>query len=148
MPTIKKYIVVSNDNLSKIAIKFYGPEEGNRLVNINKIFNANKNVLDSPDDVGVGQKLIIPSLNTQQFELVPLGPRPSAGVVERVKKALKNVNAKTELPVYTTKDGDSLWQIAASKLGDGSRYHEIVKLNKLEDPDTVPIGIKLKMPKP
>lgn len=33
------------------------------------------------------------------------------------------------LPRYTVMPGDSLWQIAEERLGDGSRYHEIAKLN-------------------
>jgi nucleoid-associated protein YgaU len=143
IPVIKKYKVVSGDNLSKIAVKMYGAEEGNRYVNINKIFGANKNILDSVDDVRIDQVLIIPPLNMQQFELVPMPPKPSKSVVDKIKNALK----KIELPRYTTKDGDSLWSIAASELGDGSRYHEIVKLNKIEDEDTVGVGITLKLPK-
>lgn len=31
---------------------------------------------------------------------------------------------------YTIKSGDSLWSIAASQLGDGTRYKEIYELNK------------------
>jgi nucleoid-associated protein YgaU len=144
---IKKYTVASGDNLSTIALKSYGAEEGNRLVNINKIFNANKDILDSPDDVRIGQKLIIPPLNMPQFELVTMPVKPSVSAFEKVKTALNNITAKIELPRYTTRDGDSLWSIAASKLGDGNRYHEIVKLNKLEDEDTVGVGITLKLPK-
>jgi len=143
IPVVKKYTVVPGDNLSKIAVKMYGAEEGNRYVNINKIFNANKSILDSVNDVRDGQVLIIPPLNTAQFELVPMPEKPSVSVVEKIKAALK----KPELPRYTTKDGDSLWSIAASKLGDGNRYNEIAKLNKLEDEDTVGVGITLKLPK-
>ena len=33
------------------------------------------------------------------------------------------------LPSYTVMPGDSLWQIAEERLGDGGRYHEIAKLN-------------------
>lgn len=148
-PVIKRYTVVDGDNLSKIAIKVYGPEEGNRLFNINKIFNANKSILDSPDDVRVGQKLIVPLLSPQ-FELVSMPSKPSVGVMERLKTAVKRATTKPKpkkLPQYTTKDGDSLWAIAASKLGDGNRYHEIAKLNKLDDEESLAIGTKLKLPK-
>jgi hypothetical protein len=56
------YIVKSGDNLSSIAKKFYGVEEGNRLINVQKIFEANRETLKSPDEVYIGQKLLIPPL--------------------------------------------------------------------------------------
>lgn len=58
----KIYIVCKGDNLADIAKKFYGPEEGNRRVNVQRIFVANKKSLESPDKIYPGQKLKIPSL--------------------------------------------------------------------------------------
>jgi LysM repeat protein len=49
------YEVVSGDNLSKIAKKFYG--DANKYT---KIFEANKDQLKDPDKIKVGQKLKIP----------------------------------------------------------------------------------------
>lgn len=46
---------------------------------------------------------------------------------------------------YTVKKGDSLWKIAADKLGKGSRYTEIKVLSGLTS-DTIQIGQKLKIP--
>ncbi|MBB4785807.1 LysM peptidoglycan-binding domain-containing protein [Streptomyces rapamycinicus] len=43
--------------------------------------------------------------------------------------------------------GDTLWSIAASKLGDGARWPEIAKLNGLKDADQIVPGQKLKLPK-
>ena len=37
---------------------------------------------------------------------------------------------KNKTRTYTTQEGDTLWKIAQQKLGDGSRYREIVELNK------------------
>ncbi|MER7874821.1 N-acetylmuramoyl-L-alanine amidase [Streptomyces solisilvae] len=48
---------------------------------------------------------------------------------------------------YTVGKGDTLWSIAASKLGDGSRWTEIAKLNGLKDPGAIAVGQKLKLPK-
>jgi LysM repeat protein len=42
--------------------------------------------------------------------------------------------------------GDSLWKIAAAKLGNGARYPEIKSLNGLSG-DTIFAGQKLKIPK-
>lgn len=58
----KYHIVRKGENLGEIAKKFYGPKEGNRIVNIKKIFEANSKSLISPDKIYPGQKLIIPSL--------------------------------------------------------------------------------------
>ena len=50
--------------------------------------------------------------------------------------------------LYTVQDGDSLWEIAASQLGDGNRYKEIIQLNPNVSPDgrNLAVGTKLKIP--
>jgi len=58
----KVYIVCRGDNLADIAKKFYGPDEGNRRANVQRIFEANSKLLETPDEIYPGQKLIIPSL--------------------------------------------------------------------------------------
>ena len=47
--------------------------------------------------------------------------------------------------IYTVKKGDSLWAIATKYLGRGSRYKEIMNLNRLKT-DVLSIGQKLKIP--
>ncbi|AEM87096.1 LysM peptidoglycan-binding domain-containing protein [Streptomyces violaceusniger] len=49
--------------------------------------------------------------------------------------------------VYKVGRGDTLWSIAASKLGNGARYKEIAKLNGLKDADKLTPGQELKLPK-
>lgn len=46
---------------------------------------------------------------------------------------------------YTVRSGDSLWKIALSQLGDGSRYTEIKTLNGLKS-NTINVGQVLKLP--
>jgi nucleoid-associated protein YgaU len=134
------YEVLPGDSLAKIAQKFYGVEQGNRLVNIEKIYNANKDNLESIDSIQVGQKLIIPKLENQTDALLKTGLFEKA---EQPKPA-----SKEQFKFYTIKESDSLWQIAARQLGDGNRYKEILQLNKavLTDADTLAIGTKIKLP--
>ena len=47
---------------------------------------------------------------------------------------------------YTVQRGDSLWKIAQSQLGSGSRYREIISLNNLKN-ETVYPGQVLRLPK-
>ena len=124
----KIYVVVDGDNLAVIAKKFYGDEEGNRTINVTRIFQANRKLLGSPDEIYVGQKLIIP-------------PLPASAPDETKTDGRKGKQ-------HIVREGDSLWKIAAEQLGDGSRYTEIAKLNAdiLDDEDTLSIGMRLKMP--
>lgn len=52
---------------------------------------------------------------------------------------------KAAYATYTVKKGDSLWAIAVAKLGNGSRYPEIKKLNGLTS-DVIHAGQVLKIP--
>ncbi|MCQ6250924.1 N-acetylmuramoyl-L-alanine amidase [Streptomyces malaysiensis] len=69
------------------------------------------------------------------------------GMRDRVAARLKTKPGSSTGTTYTVGKGDTLWSIAASKLGDGSRYKEIAKLNGLKDADQIVPGQKLKLPK-
>lgn len=48
---------------------------------------------------------------------------------------------------YVIKEGDSFWKIAASQLGSGARYKEIIELNPHISPDKpLVIGTKIRIP--
>jgi nucleoid-associated protein YgaU len=104
-------------------------------------------MLKSKNDLQVGQKLIIPSLK-QQFQPVTQPAGPAVIVVNRIRTAVNSIADAARPKYYTVKDGDSLWSIAASKLGDGNRYDEILKLNNstVPDEDSLAAGVKLKLP--
>ncbi len=171
LPGSKSYVVVEGDTLPAIAKKMYGPEEGNRMVNIERIFQANLGILKSPSLVVVGQKLIIPPLprpagaaapapaptpvarTATPAEVLPPAlfekPRPSSEsttISDKVKSLLHRAPATLPAPlpegrVYTVQDGDNLWKIAATQLGAGSRWDEIHKLNS----DVLPSQDSLKV---
>ncbi len=162
----KVYVVAEGDSLAIIAKKFYGEEEGNKAVNVNRIYEANRKNLKSADELYVGQKLMIPLLRTSVqdkskiksvfapkiFEKVEsIGKRHFGGErkgdpILRKTEKWKPVVARTNR--YVVREGDSLWRIAAEKLGDGNRFREIFKLNTgiLEDEDNLVVGMELKIP--
>jgi len=149
---IRTHVVKSGEILPVIAKHYYGEEQGNRRIVIQKLYEANTAVLKSPDHVCVGQKLTIPSLdelfNTSSG--VVKAPRPSKGVFEKISEVFKPVGKKDirSISEYIVQEGDSLWSIAQQNLGDGSRYAEIVRMNKstIKRANDVVIGTRLKLP--
>ena len=147
------YVVSDGDRLSDIAIKFYGPKEGKKFANVQKIYEANKKTLKSIDELQVGQKLVIPPLNEKEKAIL------KTGLFEKVAKETKPAAAPAAAPVvekkaskplqeYVIKEQDTLWKIAAKFLGDGNRYEEIASLNEsvIKDPENLVVGTKIKIP--
>ena len=54
----RMYVTRRGDNLTAIARKFYRTPSRKAVM---KIFNANRNVLQTPDSLGVGVKIVIPN---------------------------------------------------------------------------------------
>jgi nucleoid-associated protein YgaU len=149
----KVYVVQQDDNLATIAKKFYGPEQGNKRINITRIFNANRKLLTSPHEIDLGQKLIIPELPAS----MPAKDKAESVLratmfeqVESIGRKLVSVDRdKAEQGRwYVVREGDNLWKIAAEKLGSGPRYSEISRLNAdiLDSEDDIPVGMRLRMP--
>jgi len=151
-PTLpKSYIVASGDNLSAIAKKFYGKDEGNRIKNVIRIFKANRKILKSADEIYEGQKIIIPPVPALDKDRIA-GGLPGK-MFEKVK-SIGRIRVPKKRPKagrsggYVVRDGDSLWRIAAEHFGDGSRYGEIARLNAdiLDDEDYLSVGMRLRLP--
>ena len=49
---------------------------------------------------------------------------------------------------YTVKKSDTLWAIAASKLGSGTKYQELAKWNNIPNPNLIYVGQVLTLEKP
>jgi nucleoid-associated protein YgaU len=158
----RTYVVGEGESLSTVAKKVYGLEEGNKIANVERIFQANRDILPSVDQVKSGQKLVIPPLpkTTTVNPNKPSDVLP-ADLFERLE-TLKRPMAQTQTQApaastpatnvqtrwYTVQDGDNLWRIASSQLGAGARYDEIAKLNAdlLKDPSKVDPGTKIRLP--
>jgi nucleoid-associated protein YgaU len=147
------YVVRDGESLAAIALKLYGPEEGNKTANIDRIYQTNHKLLKSPDQIYPGQKLIIPALPVSPPHKSSMEKVFSTAMFEKVKSVGRRHSSPTpaknrDTSRYIVQDGDSLWHIAAQQLGDSSRYDEIVELNTdiLEDEDSLSVGICLKLP--
>jgi nucleoid-associated protein YgaU len=152
------YVIQAGDNLAEIAKKFYGEMRGNKTINVKRIFEANRRLLKSPDDISVGQKLIIPLLKDEAESVF------AGGLFERIKSTLSGTHSSTTTPTktpakprpkppaarptknYIVQAGDSVWRIADKQLGDKERFREIIKLNALEDEDYLTVGQRLLIP--
>ncbi|MFC1762445.1 LysM peptidoglycan-binding domain-containing protein [Planctomycetota bacterium] len=145
-PRIKTYEVSEGDSLASIAKYVYGPEEGNRKKNIDRIFEANRKTLSSPDRIRVGQKLIIPPLEGNvQPGLSPQAPVRATPATKPQKQIEKPLQQNVW---YVVKEGESLWKIAQTRLGNGNRYQEIIRLNAdlLSNEDNLSVGDRLRLP--
>jgi len=151
----KTYVVNEGDSLAIIAQKFYGAMEGSRKINVAKIFDANRKLLKSPDEIYVGQKLIIPPLsasvqdNDNADVATVLSGTQFAEVESIGNRHLRTNDSKTQKSkLYTVREGDSLWRIAEEQLGNGNCYTEIAKLNAdiLTSDDNLYVGMQLKIP--
>ena len=144
------HVVRAGETLGDIAKKVYGSVEGNKIVNIEKIFQANKDQLKSPDKVFEGQKLLIPPLSCLALNQNKTLAQKLIDKTRSMGFGVETLSSKVESqPTYRVQQGDTLWKIAAKQLGDGSRYKEIISLNKgvLGKTDDIQIGMELKMPK-
>lgn len=69
----------------------------------------------------------------------------AATAVTAVVTNNRSTASKTTPKKYTVKKGDTLWNICKKELGDGQKYKEIAKLNKLENPDKIYPGQELRL---
>ena len=149
----KVYIVCQDDTLADIAKKLYGPEQGNRRINVEKIFEANRSLLKSPHEIYVGQKLTIPSPVATETETKEIQSSFVNSIFETVKSiGRKNLSTnpdkeKQSVP-YIVRQDDNLWRIAVEQLGNGSRYKEISELNAniIKNENDLEVGMLLRIP--
>ena len=142
---VARYTVAAGDTLSAIAARSYGGKS-RRLVDA--IFDANRAVLSSPDQLRIGVEIIIPA--------VPGHDRPPADRSTGRRRESKTARepGADELPNarpfrwYQIQKNDRYISIAREQLGDASRWREIFDLNqdKFPDPGMIREGVRIKLP--
>ncbi len=119
---LNSYEVKTGDSLWKIAENYYG--DGFKWIDI-----ATENKLSNASQIEVGQKLTIPELGKEE--------------VAGANTETDSIQGNT----YTVQKGDSLWDIAVRSYGDGYKWVEIAKINKLTNPDLIHSGNILTIPR-
>jgi len=140
--TTQRHKVVAGDSLSKSAARYFGRSSN---ASVRAIFEANRNVLKSPDVLGVGVNLVIPNI-TGAIK-APSNAAPSLGQTPQSPRRKRPALDK-DFRWYQIKKQDRYFSIARRELGDAGRWHEIHELNKdkFPDPSRIRVGVRIKLP--
>lgn len=123
--TSKTHKVAKGENLWVIAQKYYG--DGFKWVDI-----ATENKLANASIIEEGQELIIPNVE-------------SAKTITTDNQTVGS-NSITSA-TYEVVKGDNLWNIAVRAYGDGYKWVEIARENKLVNPNLIHSGNVLVLPR-
>lgn len=130
------YTVKSGDSLWTIAETQYS--SGDRWIEI-----AKTNNISNPGEIEVGQKLVLSSVKLNIAKTtVKSGTTPTPQPAQ-----MSTTEAKITGSTYTVKTGDNLWNIAVRAYGDGYKWTEIAKANKLVNPNLIHSGNKFVLPR-
>jgi len=127
-PLPKTYQVKQGDDLWNISEKIYG--SGYNWVDL-----ASANKMENPELLYVGTKLTVPNVK----------PKIVKNTADSVNSA-QNTNSITG-STYTVQKGDYLWGIAIRAYGDGFKWVEIARANKLVNPNVIHSGNVLSLPR-
>ena len=124
------------DTLERIAGQYY--REPSRW---REIAERNRAVVPDPDSLPVGVVLVLPGL--EERILPSLTPPAEAHPPER-EQHVPVIPVRT----YVVKNGDSLSKIAEDHYGFARMWRTIYEANLdvVDDPDRLPVGLKLVLP--
>lgn len=125
---LDEYVVKKGDSLWKIAEMKYN--DGYKWSQI-----AKENNLKNPGSIEIGQKLVLPKIETKE-------------VITNVDVVKENGNVTLVNNEYKVVRNDSLWKIAVKVYGDGYQWVKIWQTNKskINNPDGLEIGMTLTIP--
>jgi nucleoid-associated protein YgaU len=126
--TVKTHKIQKGESLWVIAENYYG--DGFKWVDI-----ATENKIANASIIEVDQELVIPNLDQEEVQ------------AEEMASESASTEAPTEAQQYTVEKGDSLWKIAVKVYGDGYKWVEIAKENKITTPNIIYSGNILVLPR-
>lgn len=129
----KVHKVEKGENLWNISVKYYG--DGFKWVDI-----AAENKLPNASVIEVGQELVIPEIETTKDTVANIDKTVTTTDKVSVYNAITTAT-------YETVKGDSLWKIAVRAYGDGYKWSEIAKANKIKTPNIIYSGNILVLPR-
>jgi len=121
-----QYVVQPNDSYWTISERVYGTGAFFKA-----LYEHNRKRMKNPDELKVGQVLLVPDESTLRRnypDLCPKPRKPTATTQQRVISASARIGAGGR--VYTVADGDTLFEIARHELGKPARWAEIYQLNR------------------
>lgn len=150
------YVVQPGDSVSSIARDELGSMDyADEIIQLNN--------LTSPDQIEVGQELMLPSV---QDDTMMKDTTEDAMTEDEADEAMMEKEQaddsgettmeaeKTEQTIsitgssYTVRKGDHLWDIAERAYGDGNMYTTLIEANNLMNPDRLTEGMVLRIPRP
>lgn len=124
--TAKEHVVVSGESLWSISEDYYGSG-----YNWTDLASAN----DLTDySLEVGQVIKLPEVSVKQ---------PTATKTQVSETTTQAISGDS----YTVVKGDNLWNVAVRAYGDGYKWVEIAKANKLVNPNIIHSGNVLTLPR-
>lgn len=141
------YVVKENDTLWSIAEENFGTGYDWKDI-------AEANDIQDPNEIEVGQELKLPEEGEAPIE-TPEPITEDVQVPDDTKLETPTATPKMEIaksgsivgPSYTVVKGDTLWDIAVRAYGDGYKWTEIAKENKLANPDLIHPGNVFTLPR-
>ena len=129
--------VRSNDDLHKIAKKYYGDVSKWLL-----IFNANQDKIHDRNSLKIGTELIIPEENTTSQKTKAKTTTPALSQVTEVEDTAQTGKK------HTVEQGDSLYKLAVKYYNDGAKWNKILEANKkiLKNQISLKVGQELVIP--
>ena len=143
--TAKTHKVEKGESLWTIAENAYG--SGYNWVDI-----ARANKLSDPSEIAAGQELTLPDVQTKT-----LATKTDNSVKAADTKSDNTITTDTKVAAaeteaisgtsYTVVKGDNLWKIAVRAYGDGYKWSQVAKENKLAHPGLIHPGNVLTLPR-
>lgn len=154
------YIVKEGESLSFIAEQQLGdgdrwPEivKINNITDINTITAGTKLIMPSgtplaalPSPTAVPSSTPFPSFTPAPYTSPAPSQTPIPDKGDIGDSGAMTKKANPNIKEYTVQEGEGLWEIAEKVYGDGEMYNQIMKANKIDNPDQIYPGMKLKMP--